>query len=49
MILRRAAAVAAGLAMATSFGLAGAAISSAAAPTLKIKPFATLDARVGCV
>ena len=31
--------------MATSFGLAGAGMASAAAPTLKIKPNAYLDAR----
>ena len=41
MTLRRSAAIAAGLAMATSFGLAGAGMASAAAPALKIKPFAT--------
>ena len=41
MTLRRAAAIAAGLAMATSFGLAGAGMASAAAPALKIKPGAT--------
>ncbi len=40
-MLRRAAVVAAGLAMATSFGLAGAGMASAAAPALKIKPNAT--------
>ncbi len=37
-MLRRAAVTAAGLAMATSFGLAGAGVASAAAPALKIKP-----------
>ena len=37
-MLRRAAVITAGLAMATSFGLAGAGVASAAAPTLKIKP-----------
>jgi hypothetical protein len=37
-MLRRAAVIAAGLAMATSFGLAGAGLASAAAPALKIKP-----------
>jgi hypothetical protein len=40
-MLRRAAAIAAGLVMATSFGLAGAGLASASAPALKIKPFAT--------
>ena len=40
-MLRRAAAIATGLAMATSFGVAGADTASAAAPALKIKPFAT--------
>ena len=40
-MLRRAAVIATGLAMATSFGLAGAGTASAAAPALKIKPFAT--------
>jgi hypothetical protein len=40
-MLRRAEANTAGLAMATSFGLVGAGVASAAAPTLKIKPFAT--------
>jgi hypothetical protein len=40
-VLRRAAVVAAGLAMATSLGLAGAGTASAAAPALKIKPGAT--------
>jgi hypothetical protein len=37
MMLRRAAVIAAGLAMATSFGLSGAGVASAAAPALKIK------------
>ena len=37
-MLRRAAVIAAGLAMATSFGFAGAGMASAAAPALKIKP-----------
>ncbi len=40
-MLRRAAVITAGLAMATSFGLASATIASAAVPTLKIKPNAT--------
>ncbi len=38
MMLRRAAVTVAGLAMATSFGLAGAGAASAAAPALKVKP-----------
>ena len=37
-MLRRTAVTVAGLAMATSFGLAGAGTASAAAPTLKVKP-----------
>jgi hypothetical protein len=37
-MLRRAAVITAGLAMAASFGLAGAGVASAAAPALKIKP-----------
>jgi hypothetical protein len=37
-MLRRAAVTVAGLAMATSFGLAGAGVASAAAPALKVKP-----------
>ena len=50
-MLRRAAAITAGLAMATAFGLAGAAVASAAAPALKIKPGATWTIEVnggGC-
>ena len=38
MMLRRTAVIVAGLAMATSFGLAGAGAASAAAPALKVKP-----------
>ncbi len=41
MRLRRAAVIAAGLGMATSVGLTGAGVASAAAPALKIKPGAT--------
>ena len=51
MTLRRGAVIAAGLAMATSFGLAGAGMASAAAPALKIKSGATWTLEVknaGC-
>ena len=50
-MLRRAAAITAGLAMATACGLAGAGTASAAAPALKIKPGATWTIEVnggGC-
>jgi hypothetical protein len=40
-MLRRAAVIAAGLAMATSFGLSSVGKGSASVPALKIKPFAT--------
>ncbi len=40
-MFRRAAVIAAGLAMATSFGLAGAGVASATTPTVHIKPSAT--------
>ena len=48
-MMRRAAAIAAGLAMATTFGLAGAGMASAASPGLKIKPNAiwTLEVKNG--
>ena len=50
-MLRRAAAIATGLAMATSFGIAGAGMASAAVPTLKVHNGATWTIEVngnGC-
>jgi hypothetical protein len=46
-MLRRVGVFAAGLAMATSFGFVGAGTASAAAPALKIKPFATWTLEFG--